>query len=137
MTLAETLPPLTSSVSAATTFYVDGAKGADTNAGSIDKPWKTLPAAQTAVRAMDKSTGITVFIRAGVYPLAETLTFSAADGMLDLGLISTTKLTQIPALTSPCTSAWCPLRLSDANRCLQSDVAPGLPLQVEPGRRRW
>lgn len=43
-------------------YYVDASGGADTNPGTLDKPWKTLQKAADSVSAGD-----TVFIRQGVY----------------------------------------------------------------------
>ncbi len=62
-------------------FYV-AADGHDDNTGKLSSPFATLARAQSAVRESrisDPNSGITVFVRAGVYRLAETLTFSTAD----------------------------------------------------------
>eukprot|EP00040_Diaphanoeca_grandis_P016432 m.84756 g.84756 ORF g.84756 m.84756 type:complete len:1009 (-) comp25800_c0_seq1:252-3278(-) len=77
--LRSTLPRL-STTDGAIEFYVDGAKGSDSNAGSLMSPFKTLGAAQTHVRATSKTTPITVFVRGGVYYLTETLSFGMTDG---------------------------------------------------------
>ncbi|OLE26958.1 MAG: hypothetical protein AUG44_11440 [Actinobacteria bacterium 13_1_20CM_3_71_11] len=65
----------------AVTFYVSPS-GSDSNSGtSSSSPFKTLTKAQSAVRAVDKSTSgpVTVFLAGGVYRLSSTLTFTAAD----------------------------------------------------------
>jgi hypothetical protein len=65
----------------AVTFFVSPG-GSDNNAGtSASAPFKTLTKAQSAVRAVDKSTSgpITVSLAGGVYRLSSTLTFTAAD----------------------------------------------------------
>jgi len=65
----------------AVTFYVSPS-GSDSNSGtSSSSPFKTLTKAQSAVRAVDKSTSgpITVLLAGGVYRLSSTLTFTAAD----------------------------------------------------------
>lgn len=75
---ALTLPARAAS---AVTFYVSPG-GSDSNPGtSSDAPFRTLTKAQAAVRAIDKSTSgpITVTLAGGVYRLARTLTFTAAD----------------------------------------------------------
>lgn len=74
---------LTSPAHAATAVsYFVSPSGSDSNPGtSADAPFRTLTKAQTAVRAIDKSTSgpITVTLAGGVYRLAKTLTFSSAD----------------------------------------------------------
>ncbi|MFI0821628.1 right-handed parallel beta-helix repeat-containing protein [Streptomyces sp. NPDC021098] len=66
---------------AAVTYFVSPT-GSDSNAGtSAAEPFRSLTKAQTAVRAVDKSTSgpVTVTLAGGVYRLAKTLTFTAAD----------------------------------------------------------
>jgi hypothetical protein len=65
----------------AVTFYVSPA-GSDSNSGiSASSPFRTLAAAQTAVRGVDHSTAssITVSLAGGIYRLTGPLTFTAAD----------------------------------------------------------
>ena len=60
--------------------------GDDTNAGTEGKPFRTLAAAQSAVRevlARSRSTSILVSIRAGTYRLSAPLTFDARDSPAD------------------------------------------------------
>src|SRR2546429_4713575 len=62
-------------------FFV-APNGSDSNAGtSAGSPFQTLGRAQAAVRAVDQSTSgpVTVTLAGGVYRLANTLTFTAAD----------------------------------------------------------
>src|SRR5205814_5879597 len=63
------------------TFFVSPT-GSDNNSGTgAGSPFKTLTKAQSAVRAVDKSTSgpITVTLAGGVYRLSSTLTFTAVD----------------------------------------------------------
>ena len=63
-------------------FYV-ALDGADTNPGTLEAPFATLPAAQAAVReklTAKKKGSITVFVREGNYPLTTPLTFRPEDG---------------------------------------------------------
>ncbi|MFF2517428.1 fibronectin type III domain-containing protein, partial [Streptomyces sp. NPDC058086] len=65
----------------AITYFVSPS-GSDSNPGtSAAAPFRTLTKAQTAVRAIDKTTSgpVTVTLGGGVYRLANTLTFTAAD----------------------------------------------------------
>ena len=65
----------------AVTFFVSPT-GSDSNAGtSAGAPFRTLTKAQSAARAIDKSTSgpITISLAGGVYRLSSTLTFTAAD----------------------------------------------------------
>ncbi|MFF7654391.1 right-handed parallel beta-helix repeat-containing protein [Streptomyces sp. NPDC007983] len=62
--------------------YFVSPTGSDSNAGtSAAEPFRTLTKAQTAVRAIDKSTSgpVTVTLAGGVYRLTKTLAFTAAD----------------------------------------------------------
>lgn len=66
---------------AATTWYVSPT-GDDAAAGSLAAPFATLPRAQRAVREAQvagQPGPFTVELRAGTYPLPETLTFTPAD----------------------------------------------------------
>jgi len=54
-------------------------KGDDANPGTAAKPFATLPAAQTAVRAAGDRAGSTVILHGGVYSLQKSLEFSEAD----------------------------------------------------------
>jgi len=55
--------------------------GDDANPGTLAQPVKTLSKAQVLVRALNGSmtSDITVYLRAGTYPLTSTLTFANAD----------------------------------------------------------
>ena len=62
-------------------FYV-ALNGKDSNKGTIDKPFATLEAAQTAVRETIKNannTSIEVVVRGGTYYLNQTLEFTSED----------------------------------------------------------
>lgn len=62
-------------------FYV-ALNGKDSNKGTIDKPFATLEAAQTAVRETIKNgnnTSIEVVVRGGTYFLSQTMEFSPED----------------------------------------------------------
>lgn len=66
------------------TFYV-APGGSDTNDGSEAAPFKTITAAQKAVRAINGTmTGdIVVYLREGTYSLTNTVNFTEADGGKD------------------------------------------------------
>ena len=55
--------------------------GDDSNPGTLAQPVKTLAKAQALVRALNgtMTADITVYLRAGTYPLASTVTFANAD----------------------------------------------------------
>jgi len=61
-------------------FYV-AASGADSDPGTLSRPFRTLARAREAVRATTANmTGdITVYVRAGTYPQTATLAFTNAD----------------------------------------------------------
>lgn len=61
-------------------FYV-AATGDDGNPGTLQRPFATLPRAQSAVRqALTSGTGpVNVWLRAGTYYLGQTLSFGASD----------------------------------------------------------
>jgi hypothetical protein len=69
-------------ISAAATYYVDvdgrGGASSDSNAGTIDHPFKTIEKARDTIRALGTH-GHTVYIRAGTYSLTAPLTFSQSD----------------------------------------------------------
>lgn len=62
-------------------LYVDIENGADSNAGTIYNPLKTIEAAKNKVRELTKeqSSDITVYIREGIYDLDNTLCFDEND----------------------------------------------------------
>ncbi len=62
-------------------IYVDASNGSDTNAGTAEKPLKTLKAARDRVRTMtDSQSGdITVYLREGTYFQEETLCLDERD----------------------------------------------------------
>lgn len=66
------------------TFYV-APGGSDSNKGTEDAPFKTITAAQKAVRAINGSmTGdISVILREGTYQLSNTVNFTEEDGGKD------------------------------------------------------
>jgi len=53
--------------------------GNDTNPGTLEKPFATLQRAQEAARKAAGREAVTVFVRAGIYYLSETLVFTAED----------------------------------------------------------
>lgn len=59
-------------------FYVSTI-GKDSDPGTLSKPFATLGRARDAIRAMRKTGGVTVWVRAGVYPISSTLELTAAD----------------------------------------------------------
>jgi hypothetical protein len=59
----------------AATYYVSGTSGNDSNAGTLDQPWKTVQKANTTLRAGD-----TVFIRGGSYTITGTAINPANTG---------------------------------------------------------
>ena len=63
---------------AAGEFHVSPS-GADSNAGTLAKPFLTLQRAQAAARTLAGREAVTVFVHAGTYYLPATLTFSAED----------------------------------------------------------
>lgn len=64
----------------ATAFYVSPL-GDDSNAGTKEKPFRSLSRARDAVRSVNQTMNadINVFLRGGNYPVTETLTFTPAD----------------------------------------------------------
>ena len=67
---------------AQTNYYLDPVNGNDANAGSLDKPFRTLTKARDVVRTVNATmTGnINVFLRGGDYPLSESFVLGASDG---------------------------------------------------------
>ncbi|MDD5435246.1 MAG: Ig-like domain-containing protein, partial [Nitrospira sp.] len=61
-----------------TYYYVDPDDGNDSNAGTIDKPFKTIEKARDAIRARDVD-GVTVYLREGTFYLTQVLTFDQRD----------------------------------------------------------
>lgn len=63
-----------------TVFYV-APTGQDRHPGTLEQPFQTIDKARQAVQAIKgtMSGDILVYLRGGMYPLASTLTFSAAD----------------------------------------------------------
>ena len=61
------------------TNYYAAPTGADDNPGTLDRPFATLRRAQQAVRQARGREPVTVFLRAGIHYLPETLVFAAAD----------------------------------------------------------
>lgn len=59
-------------------FYV-AVDGADSNPGTIDKPFKTIHRAQTAARNFAGKEPVTVFLKAGTYYLDSPLVFTGKD----------------------------------------------------------
>jgi len=72
----------TTMLAAQTNFYIDPVNGNDANAGSMDKPFKTLTKARDVVRTVNATmTGnINMFLRGGDYPLSESFVLGASDG---------------------------------------------------------
>jgi hypothetical protein len=62
----------------AATFYV-APSGSDAHPGTQSRPFATLARAQVAARQAAGREPVTVFLRSGVYRLAESLVFTAAD----------------------------------------------------------
>ena len=53
--------------------------GADSNGGTLAKPFLTLQRAQAAARTLAGREAVTIFVHAGTYYLPATLIFSAED----------------------------------------------------------
>ena len=97
--------------------------GSDSNNGSIGAPFRTLEAAQTAIRAMSKplqAGGVTVFLRSGTHWRTSTFSLTGSDsGTPSAPVIysaypgESVVLTTGTALAS---SAWAQLALSETNR---------------------
>lgn len=61
-------------------IYVSAVGGSDESEGTIDKPLKSLEAAKTMARGIDKATSkVEIILRGGEYRLSSTLDFSAGD----------------------------------------------------------
>ncbi|MFJ9905832.1 RICIN domain-containing protein [Streptomyces sp. NPDC101152] len=77
-----TVLPAQTAQAATMNFYVDPVNGSDSNAGtSTAAAFKTIQAAQSAVRAIDSnmSDDIVVNLRGGTYPLTSPVTFGTSD----------------------------------------------------------
>ncbi len=59
-------------------FFV-APEGADTNPGTLDRPFATLGRAREAIRSRSDGDAVTVFLREGIYYLDETFVLTAAD----------------------------------------------------------
>jgi len=74
------------------TCYVDVNKGADTNSGALDAPWKTLAKANAAV-----APGDTVFVRGGVY--VDSIIAPAASGAENAPIVYAAYQGETPEVT--------------------------------------
>ena len=74
-------PETASGAAAATAWFVDPTKGADTNSGTVAEPFKSINAAIAASRKQQGTR--TIHLRAGIY-YDTSLEFGAADGGLTL-----------------------------------------------------
>ena len=83
-TLSFGFPVVACSAATQATFYV-APGGSDANPGTEAKPFATVEKARQAVRTINQQmTGdIVVVLRGGVYPIAQTLAFDAADSGTD------------------------------------------------------
>ncbi|HWB95160.1 MAG TPA: hypothetical protein VG672_00610, partial [Bryobacteraceae bacterium] len=75
---------LSASVAAPATMFYVAANGSDANPGTESRPFATLERARDAVRAAKGSASfsggaVTVWVRAGTYPLSRTFQLTAAD----------------------------------------------------------
>jgi hypothetical protein len=68
-------------VGATTEFFVDPKSGSDSNAGTLEAPFKTVQRAQAQVRTARAAGNlpIVVHLRGGTYFFGETITFGAED----------------------------------------------------------
>jgi hypothetical protein len=68
-------------VGATTEFFVDPKSGSDSNAGTLEAPFKTVQRAQAQVRTARAAGNlpIVVHLRGGTYFVGETITFGAED----------------------------------------------------------
>ncbi len=62
------------SLQGAVVYYVDGARGSDSNSGTQSLPWKTIQKAANIMVAGDSVT-----VAAGIYPERITITRSGAE----------------------------------------------------------
>ncbi len=69
---------LTSVTTAANAIYVSPT-GSDSNSGTIDKPFKTIEAAKNAARSKNKTGGLTIYLRGGIYNITSSVNFTSAD----------------------------------------------------------
>ena len=66
----------------ATTLYVDAVKGSDSNSGTITNPLQTINHAVIVARPLPKPA--TIFLRAGVFYLPDTINLGPADAGLTI-----------------------------------------------------
>ena len=104
------------------TYYVS-TMGSDANNGSIGAPFRTLEAAQTAIRALSKplpAGGVTVFLRSGTHWRTSTLSLTGSDsGTPSAPIIYSGYPGESVVLstgTALASSAWAQLALSETNR---------------------
>lgn len=64
------------------TFYVDANKGSDSNPGTIEAPFMTIPKAVMAARASDS--GATIILRSGTFYLTDTIVLNNKDSGLTI-----------------------------------------------------
>lgn len=78
---AAVLPPLNRppQSEAAVTFFVDGFRGSDSAAGTLEAPFKTPARAQSAVRTASPLVPRSVMLRQGTYFVGRTLQFNKSD----------------------------------------------------------
>jgi len=65
-------------VHASSAVYYVATNGSDSNPGTLSQPFATVAEAQTTIRNAHQ-TGVTVYIRGGVYNQSSTITFTSAD----------------------------------------------------------
>ena len=62
-------------------IYVDGEKGSDSNAGTLQSPYKTIEHARDVIRTFNKEmeSDINVYLRGGNYEITEPIQFTKSD----------------------------------------------------------
>jgi hypothetical protein len=68
----------------ARTLYVDGTHGADSNPGTLDKPFKSIQSAIEASRGLPGGGNKTVVVKSGTYYLTSALQLTPADSHLKI-----------------------------------------------------
>ena len=76
-------PSFPDTVAASAVFYVDTNKGSDTNTGSMDAPFQTIPKAVSAARSLSGKPS-TIVLRAGTFYLEDTIALTEQDSNLTI-----------------------------------------------------
>ena len=68
--------------------YFVSPSGSDTNAGTIDSPFKTLKKARDTVRTINKNNDIFIYLRGGDYYMSESFTLESQDSGTAAGTVT-------------------------------------------------